>query len=84
MIIGSILILLTILILVTVFFRVLRGEPWREIKAEMKNLDKKEIPRYLIHSIRMAFSSRHQARKQARYERRCAKHQEEETPETAE
>ena len=73
MIIGTLTLLTLLIVFITVIFRVLRGEPWREIKAEMKVLNKKEIPSYLIHSINMAFSLKRKARKEAREHRKEAK-----------
>jgi len=73
MIIGTLTFLTLVIVFITIIFRVLRGEPWREIKEEVKTLQKKEIPAYLVHSIKMAFSLRRQARKEAREQRKEAK-----------
>lgn len=48
--------IITILTLLLILFRVLRGESFRDIHKEIKELKAKEVPHYFLKSLKIVFS----------------------------
>lgn len=48
--------ILTILTLLLILFRILRGESFRDIHREIKELRAKDVPHYFLKSLKIVFS----------------------------
>ncbi len=56
MIITALIITFTVLTAILVLFRVLRGESFRDIKKEIKELKAQDVPHYFLKSLKIVFS----------------------------
>ena len=56
MIISALLITFTVLTAILILFRVLRGESFRDIKKELKELKAQDVPHYFLRSLKIVFS----------------------------
>ena len=56
MIISALLIITIVLTLILILFRVLRGESFRDIRREIKELKAQDVPHYFLRSLKIVFS----------------------------
>ena len=56
MIISALLILTLVLTLILTLFRILRGESFRDIRKEIKELKAQDVPHYFLRSLKIVFS----------------------------
>lgn len=56
MIISALLIITIVLTLILILFRVLRGESFRDIRRELKELKAQDVPHYFLRSLKIVFS----------------------------
>ena len=56
MIISALIITFSTLTAILILFRVLRGESFRDIKKEIKELKAQDVPHYFLKSLKIVFS----------------------------
>lgn len=56
MIISALLIITIVLTLILILFRILRGESFRDIRRELKELKAQDVPHYFLRSLKIVFS----------------------------
>ena len=56
MIISALLIITLVLTCILILFRVLRGESFRDIRREIKELKAQDVPHYFLRSLKIVFS----------------------------
>ncbi len=76
MIISALLIITLALTCILILFRVLRGESFRDIRREIKELKAQDVPHYFLRSLKIVFSFKGPgyARKQREAQREEQKH----------
>ena len=56
MIISALIITFSVLTLILIVFRILRGESIRDIRQEIKELKAQDVPHYFLRSLKIVFS----------------------------
>lgn len=56
MIISALIITFSVLTLILIIFRILRGESIRDIRREIKELKAQDVPHYFLRSLKIVFS----------------------------